>query len=203
VTGPEAVACVKRADEFKAKLDAAAAKDDAALVSEVAVLGPELDKLVISQVTKNALRKELDGLVNRVKKFKKALMKQREKSAVGDCSALAKEAKAKGEEFLVVKLEVGTNAKLGRQMMSAMSKEHETGSFMVFSVDEDKGAVMCIGKASAAHQAAGLEANAWVSAALAPLNGKGGGKKDYANGQAKGLDGLEKAMEVAKAYNSK
>ena len=43
-------------------------------------------------------------------------MKEREKSAVGDCSAVAKEAKAKGEEFTVVKLEVGTNAKLGRQV---------------------------------------------------------------------------------------
>ena len=70
-------------------------------------------------------------------------------------------------------------------MMTAMSKEHADGSFMVFSVDEDKGAVMCIGKASAKHQEAGLEANAWVSAALAPLNGKGGGKKDYANGQVR------------------
>jgi hypothetical protein len=33
-----------------------------------------------------------------------------------------------------------------QQMMTAMSKEHEGGSFMVFSIDEDKGAVMCIGK---------------------------------------------------------
>jgi len=201
VTGAEAAACVARAETFSAKLDSASAMDDSALVVEVANLGPELDKLVISQVTKAEQRKTLDVLITRVKKFKKALMKQREKSAVTDCSALAKAAHEKGEAFLVVKLEVGTNAKLGRQMMTAMSKEHADGSFMVFSVDEDKGAVMCIGKASAKHQEAGLEANAWVSAALAPLNGKGGGKKDYANGQAKGLDGLEKAMEVAKAYN--
>jgi len=200
VTGAAAQECVERATEFSGKLDAAAKADDSNLVAQVSILGPELDKLVISQVTKASLRGDLEKLITRVKAYKKKVMKEREKSAVGDCSAVAKEAKAKGEEFTVVKLEVGTNAKLGRQMMTAMSKEHEGGSFMVFSIDEDKGAVMCIGKVSKAHQEKGLDASKWVSAALGPLNGKGGGKKDYANGQAKGLDGLDKAIEVGKAF---
>jgi alanyl-tRNA synthetase len=200
VTGRVAAECRVRATALQAKIAAAGKLSDEELDNEVKTLGPEIDQCNISQVTKNDCRKELDGLVQRVKKYKKAIMKKREKSAVGDCEKVAAEAKAKGEEFTVVKLEVGTNAKLGRQMMTAMSKAHPEGSFMVFSIDADKGAVMCIGKVSAGRQEKGLEANKWVSAALAPLNGKGGGKKDYANGQAKGLDGLDKAIEVGKAF---
>lgn len=44
------------------------------------------------------------------------------------------------------------------------------------------------------------QANEWVSAALEPLGGKGGGKADTAQGQAKDVVSLEAAMEAARAF---
>lgn len=201
VTGKAAAACAARAVEFQKVLDAAAAMSDADLVAEVSKLGPQIDGLIISQVTKNGMRTQYNGQVDRVKKHKKKAAAARAKSAVGDCTKLAEKALADGAEFTVTRLDVGVDAKIGRAMVDAFAKAHPDGSFMVWSSDMDAGKTACTALCSKKHQEAGKDARKWVTAAVEKMGGKGGGKDaSFAVGQCKTVEGIDAGMELGTAY---
>lgn len=192
----------QRAAKLDAQLDAINKQTGNEFIENVAAFKPVLDSALISLPTKDALRKKVDALVDRVKKIKKEAAAARAANGARDASAAAAKAKEAGSEFVVVKFDVGTDAKLGREMLEAMSKILPTGSFMIVSVDTDANKTAAFTQVSKEHvEGKQLDARQWVNHAMAVMKGKGGGKDALnATGQAKTTENVNEAVALAKAY---
>jgi alanyl-tRNA synthetase len=200
-TGEAADEAEARAVTLQESLDAVATLDGSAFIDGVTAFRPVLDVSLISLPTKDKLRKQHDGLVDRVKKIRKELAAQRAANGVRDATAEATKAQAAGQEFIVVKFDVGTDAKLGRDMLDAMVAVLPTGSFLVVSTDSDANKTAAYARVSENHLASKqLDAREWVNHTLAVMNGKGGGKPTDAAGQAKTTDKVDEAVALAKAF---
>ncbi|CAH0482842.1 unnamed protein product [Peronospora belbahrii] len=197
-----AIDAEKRGMELQAELNAIDKLDGIEFVEHVSSFKPVLDQALISLPLKNKLRKQVDGLVNRVKKIKREAAVARAANGVRDATAEAVKAKAAGQEIVVVKFDVGTDSKLGREMLEAMSTIIPTGSFMIFSTDSDANKTAAFTQVSQQHiDSKQLDARKWVNHAMVVMNGKGGGKDDRnATGQAKTMEKVDEAMKLAKTF---
>lgn len=171
-------------------------------VERVSAFKPVLDQALISLPLKDLLRKQLEGLVERVKKIKREAAAARAANGVRDAVAEATKARDAGQEFVIVNFDVGTDSKLGREMLEAMSTIIPTGSFMIFSVDLDANKTAAFTQVSQQHvDAKQLDARKWVNHAMTVMKGKGGGKDAFnATGQAKTVEKVQEAMALAKAF---
>jgi alanyl-tRNA synthetase len=203
-TGGAAKEAEERGLKLQVTLDAIDKMTGNELIDNVTAFRPQLDAALISLPTKEMLRKQLDKLVERVKKIKKEAAAARAANGVHDAEVEAQKAKANNQEIVVLKMEVGTDAKLGREMLEAMSKIIENGSFMIFSTDPDANKTAAFTQVSVHHvETKKLDARQWVNAAMEPMGGKGGGKDALnATGQAKTTDNVDQAVAKAKAYLS-
>ena len=199
-TGEAAMQARDRADQWQTRVNEVAQMEGEDLVKAVAEIKPAIDECMMSLSRKNQLRKQVSGLVDRVKKYNKEAAARRMASGVTDAAAAAKQALDNKEEFVVVSLRVGTDVKLGREMLEAMTKAHPTGSFLIVSIDEMKKKTACFCQVSESG-AATVDAREWVNAAMRPMNGKGGGKSALsASGQSKSIEKVDDAVTAAQAF---
>lgn len=192
----------ERGAKLQAELNAIDMMDGNEFVERVSAFKPVLDQALISLPLKDQLRKQVDGLVNRVKKIKKEAAAARAANGVRDATAEATKAKEAGQEIVVVKFDVGTDSKLGREMLEAMTTIIPTGSFMIFSTDSDANKTAAFTQVSQHHvDSKQLDARKWVNHAMAVMKGKGGGKDALnATGQAKTVEKVDEAVALAKAF---
>ncbi|RQM30781.1 hypothetical protein B5M09_013116, partial [Aphanomyces astaci] len=184
-TGDAAKQADARADDLQKHLDDLAKLPVVDIVTSVAAFRPVLDTALISLPRKEALKHQLNNLIDKIKAWQKDEAAAR--AAAG---------------FIVLSLDVGAEAKLGRELLDAAVQVHPDGSFFIFSVDADRTKTAGFAQVSAKHHAAkGLDAKSWVNTAMASLGGKGGGKDPLtATGQAKTVQGLDDAIAAAKAF---
>ena len=175
---------------------------DSDFIAKVTAFRPILDASLISLPLKDHLRKELEVLVDRVKTLKKKEAALRAADAITQAIKQVKEAQEKSTKFVVARMQAGTDVKLGREILAAMSNALPEGSFMVFSTDDDAKKTAAFCQVSQHHaDTKQLDARQWVNEAMKPMNGKGGGKSALnANGQAKIMDHIEEAMAIAESY---
>ncbi|KAE9358846.1 Alanine--tRNA ligase [Phytophthora fragariae] len=192
----------ERGAKLQAELNAIDKMDGNEFVESVSAFKPVLDQALISLPLKDQLRKQVDGLVNRVKKIKKEAAAARAANGVRDATAEATKAKEAGQEIVIVKFDVGTDSKLGREMLEAMTTIIPTGSFMIFSTDSDANKTAAFTQVSQHHvDSKQLDARKWVNHAMAVMKGKGGGKDALnATGQAKTVEKVDEAVALAKAF---
>jgi hypothetical protein len=76
-------------------------------------------------------------MIEKVKAWQKEEAAQRALAGLSDVKAAAAAAKANLEDFLVLSLQVGTDAKLGNHMLDAVSQLHPDASVLLFSSDID------------------------------------------------------------------
>ncbi|CAI5719224.1 unnamed protein product [Hyaloperonospora brassicae] len=197
-----AIEAEERGEKLQAELDAIDKLDGVEFVERVSSFKPVLDQALISLPLKDKLRKQVDGLVSRVKTIKKEAAAARAANGVHDATAEATKAKDAGQEIVVVKFDVGTDSKLGREMLDAMSAIIPTGSFMIFSTDSDTNKTAAFTRVSQQHvDSKQLDARKWVNHAMVVMNGKGGGKDALnATGQAKTVEKLDEAVTLAKLF---
>ncbi|CAI5708094.1 unnamed protein product [Peronospora destructor] len=163
-----AVEAEARGTKLQAELDVIAKLDGIELVKHVSSFKPVLDQALISLPLKDKLRKQVDSLVSRVKTIKKEAAAARAANGVRDATAEATKAKEAGQETVVVKFDVGTDSKLGREMLKVMSTVIPTGSFMIFSTDSDAYKTAVFTQVSQQHaDLKQLEARQWVDEAVA------------------------------------
>nr|CCA14233.1 unnamed protein product [Albugo laibachii Nc14] len=201
-TGQEALNAEKRGQELQKQLDCIKAMQDSDFIANVTAFRPILDASLISLPLKDHLRKELEVLVDRVKTLKKKEAALRAADAITQAIKQVKEAQEKSTKFVVARMQAGTDVKLGREILAAMSNALPEGSFMVFSTDDDAKKTAAFCQVSQHHaDTKQLDARQWVNEAMKPMNGKGGGKSALnANGQAKIMDHIEEAMAIAESY---
>ncbi|OQS03623.1 alanyl-tRNA synthetase, mitochondrial precursor [Thraustotheca clavata] len=203
-TGQAAIEADKRADALQAQLQALAKAPVQDIVSDVAAFRPQLDASVISLPRKEALRGMLNNLVEKIKAWQKEEAAARAAAGVKLASAAGTAALANHQEvkFLVLNMEVGTEARLGNQMLEAIAEVHPNASVIIFSVDADNNKTAAFCQVSQKHNAEKkLDAKQWVNAAMVSMGGKGGGKNALnATGQAKTTENLQKAIADAKKF---
>lgn len=196
-TGELAKQAYARADAIKCRLDEISQLQGQEMVKAVTEVKPLVDECVTSLTRKNQLRKQLSGLIDRAKKYNKEAAAARMASGVTDAQAAAQTALEAGQHHVVVSLQVGSDAKLGRDMLEAMTKINPIGSFMIISTDEIKNKTASFCQVSNKHSSS-LDAREWVNHTMKPMKGKGGGKDGCnATGQAKGTQGVELATQAA------
>ncbi|KAF0705803.1 Aste57867_6960 [Aphanomyces stellatus] len=201
-TGDAAKEADERANGLKKQLDELAKLPVADIVTPVAAFRPVLETTLISLPRKEQLKQQLNELIEKIKAWQKEEAAARTAAGVRDAKAAAADAKANGQEFVVLQFQVGTEAKLGRDLLEAVAEVHPDASFLIFSVDAERTKTAGFCQVSAKHHATkGLDAKTWVNTAMACMGGKGGGKDPLAaTGQAKSCDNLDQAIAAAKAF---
>ncbi|DBA01432.1 TPA: hypothetical protein N0F65_007329 [Lagenidium giganteum] len=201
-TGASAHEAEARGADLQARLNAISKLNGNEFIDGVSAFKPLVDAALISLPTKDQLRKQLDGLVDRVKKIKKEAAAARAANGVRDATAEATKAQEAGKDVVVVKMDAGTDAKLGREMLEAMNKILPTGSFMIFSLDTDANKTAAFTQVSQHHvETKKLDARQWVNHAMTVMGGKGGGKDPLnATGQAKTTEKVDEAVALAMSY---
>lgn len=201
-TGDAAVEAEKRAAKLEKEMNDVEKLSGSEFIHAVSSMKPVLDSALISLPHKEVLKKKLNSLVSKVKKIKKEEAAKRAANGSKVAAAEAEKSKEAGSNFVVVQMDVGIDAKLGREMLAAMKKVHEQGSFLIVSTDEEKKktAVFCqVNEALVSEDK--LDARKWAHEAISAIGGKAGGADaGNATGQAKKIENVDQVVAKAKAY---
>eukprot|EP00735_Rhodelphis_limneticus_P008188 TRINITY_DN2101_c0_g1::TRINITY_DN2101_c0_g1_i1::g.21901::m.21901 TRINITY_DN2101_c0_g1::TRINITY_DN2101_c0_g1_i1::g.21901 ORF type:complete len:979 (+),score=410.41,sp/P36428/SYA_ARATH/54.36/0.0,tRNA-synt_2c/PF01411.14/2.1e-210,tRNA_SAD/PF07973.9/2.7e-16,DHHA1/PF02272.14/7.8e+03,DHHA1/PF02272.14/2e-06,Ribosomal_S13/PF00416.17/3.8e+03,Ribosomal_S13/PF00416.17/0.57,Ribosomal_S13/PF00416.17/2.9e+03 TRINITY_DN2101_c0_g1_i1:85-2937(+) len=202
VTRDHAVKAIRDADDFQKKIQAANALADEKLSQEVAVLSNALEQLSISTVDKENLKKDLQVLQDRVyKAFKEGKAANTEK-AIQNAKDAAQVAKSKGEQLLVVRIDVGLDSKALAKAVDTIQADHAAAVMVFSAAPEEKKAKLLVYCAVPDALQSKLSAKDWLSSAMELVGGKGGGKPSNAQGQAATFDQIDQAMEQARQFAS-
>ncbi|GLI61130.1 hypothetical protein VaNZ11_003405 [Volvox africanus] len=199
VTRNEAVKAIEEAARLKHELAGIAALPDDQLEKAIKAFKETVDAAMIPAVDKAALRDELGVLGRRVVEFQKAAAAANKALAAERAVAVADAVVAAGKTFVVDRLDVGLDTRAIGEACSAISAKHPLLAALFISVDSEKGKALAY--ASVPDVATDkLKANEWVSTALGPLGGKGGGKANNAQGQGPNVEKAEEALAAATAF---
>ncbi|KAG2485170.1 hypothetical protein HYH03_016060 [Edaphochlamys debaryana] len=199
VTRGEAAKAIAEAARLRSELARITALPDAELEKATKAFKEVIDAAVIPAPDKAAIREELAGLGRRLLDFQKAAAAANKALAVEKAVAVADAAAAAGKASLVSRLDVGLDTKAMAEACNAVAAKHPAMAVLFVSVDEEKGRALAY--AAVPDSVVGkLKANDWVSAALVPLGGKGGGKPTAAQGQGSEVAKADEAIKEAEAF---
>lgn len=198
-TGKNALQATERFAALEKELASIKLLESSELAARVTAFKPKLDASTISLIAKERLRKELDALVEIVKRFRKEAANKRVQMGVQSAIKEVEAAKSRNEAFVVSRIDIGTDTKAGKQVLDAMERVLPTGSFFVMSVDIDTGKVAAFCRVGKEHEK--LDAREWMLATMKIMDGRGGGKNaQNATGQAKDVSNISQAIEHALAF---
>jgi len=148
------------------------------------VIKMEVDQSVVSLVDKDVMRTLLDGIYETIRVHHKALLGMKIAEATVTAERLAVEARDRGEEILVLSLEIGADGKVAKKILEKIKAVYPIASVFIASLDEDEEKIGVYPAESDVHQTKGLSAKAWLDYCVYASGGggKGGGKADQANG---------------------
>uniref|UniRef100_A0A7S3E7W0 Alanine--tRNA ligase n=1 Tax=Rhodosorus marinus TaxID=101924 RepID=A0A7S3E7W0_9RHOD len=204
LTGEAALEAHKAAETLKQSLADAAKQPDVELEPLVAKIAASIDAATISVAEKDAMRKELNKLGDRARKAVKEAAANALAKATAEGVQLAESYAKDGKAYVVAELALGADAKVASKVVTTMAEKMNGGSAMVVSHDARKGKVLAVASCGKSHQPGQLAANAWVSAAVQPISGKGGGKPALAQAQGSGDPSAAAAVaQTAREYAEK
>lgn len=96
-----------------------------------------MDQAVISLVDKDSLRNRLNGVYEAIKSYYKANMAARVAEANEKAVSIAQAAKDANQGVVVVNINFGGDAKVGKKIQERMTAIHSDGSFFLLSPDAD------------------------------------------------------------------
>jgi alanyl-tRNA synthetase len=199
VTREQATAASDLAAELTGEIAIGRALSGAALDAKIKDLTQRVNDAVISAHVKARFRDDLQDL------SKKFLAESRAEAAkladAGKAVALAalEKAKAEGRKSASCEVPINADGKVAQAVSKAVSDAFPDAAFAGVSTD-GKDKVLVFTVAGKAAIAAGVNAKDFVSAALAPADGKGGGRDDAAQGTAKDVGKVAAILEAAGAY---
>jgi alanyl-tRNA synthetase len=178
------------------RLKAAESMDKKDLEQEIKALTAELNEASISAAAKIKMRGQLADFSKAVVAWKK----QQSAKITEEVVATAVEA-AKAAEGLkaVCRYDFGLDGKLAKSVMAAFGKQVSDKAFLMVTADEGSDRFMVF--AFAPKGCKGVDCKAWVAAATAGTEAKGGGKKDSAQSTVPGCSNIDKVLEQARAFS--
>ena len=152
----------------------------------------EINKSQVSYCKKDEFR-------NRLNVLKKSLIELEKASQNALLNEVLEKVKCLAEEnlksqFIVAKLEAGTNNNILNSALKQISKIHSNVAAMLFSADDKK--VVCLSSVSK-ELSSKLKASEWVQEISPVIDGKGGGKQESAQASGSKIDRIDEAIELA------
>uniref|UniRef100_A0A7S1TGB8 Alanine--tRNA ligase n=1 Tax=Compsopogon caeruleus TaxID=31354 RepID=A0A7S1TGB8_9RHOD len=185
LTGEAAVEARLEAERIESRLNTASSLPPVELEKELVSLTALVDGSTVAVGSKSCMRRMIASLSERVRAV------QKERSAalaamLGErLSMLCRSAMESNRLFVVSELsELAEDGKLGSKLLSSSLGQFTDGAILICYFDAQRSRVQALASCSASAIDAGLAADAWVSAAIAPLQGRGGGKPSSAQAQA-------------------
>ncbi|KAF8629235.1 hypothetical protein AX17_005815 [Amanita inopinata Kibby_2008] len=196
VTGHEAQAVMRAAQQMKDRLDQAEQLSGKAKDIALKVLTVELGQANISVIKKAELKDRLATVRKSFDKYIKEKEAIAHKQAVEDFSNYFQD-NEKADAYVGI-LDVNGNAKI-LQSVVLQAKKLSKATYL-FSVDKESGKVAHVNYVSPFFKAQGIDARAWAAKVTEIIGGKAGGKEDSAQGLGVSDAKLNEAVAVARQF---
>ncbi|XP_042501515.1 alanine--tRNA ligase-like [Macadamia integrifolia] len=177
--------------------------DISLLEKKVASIKSQVQSATIPAAMKADLEAKISQLKDQVRKAQKKIAQENLQKALKVATEMAELAASDGKAFCVSRVTVGLDAEAIREAV-LKTADQKGISIMLFSTDEDTNkAVVCAKVPDKGDKSKGLEVLEWLTAAMRPLNGRGGiGKRGCAQGQGTDASHIEEAMNLATTFAS-
>lgn len=165
-------------------------------------LRKDLDAAFLSASLKAELRARIEALQKRGAEAKKIQLQQRTDKCLNNVKEQIQAAAVSGKNALVVYTDICADAKASQRIINAVKELAPNMAFMGVS-EEDPGSggkLICYAVVPDCMVAQGFRADQWVQAALATCGGRGGGKANNAQGQAKECKDIDQVLSEGNAY---
>lgn len=201
VTTEGAFKAIESAISLEQEVNEASKLEGSLLEQKVTSLNGRVESAPIPAAKKADLKAKLTLLQNQVFKAKKKMEEENKHKAVEVAIEKAEVASSEGKPFCIVRVTVGSDAKALREAVVKVMAEKKM-AVMVFSTDETANkTVACAGVPEDGYKDKQLKVVEWLTAALNPLDGKGGGGKGgIGQGQGPDTQHIEEAMDVAASF---
>jgi alanyl-tRNA synthetase len=165
-------------------------------------LRKDLDAAFLSASLKAELRARIEALQKIGAEAKKSQLQQRTDTCLNDVKEQIKTTNASGKNTLVVYTDIGGDAKASQRIINTVKELAPNMAFMGISEEEpgSGGKLLCYAVVPDSMVANGFRADQWVQAALATCGGRGGGKANIAQGQAKDCKDINQVLSEGNAY---
>ncbi|OAY82969.1 Alanine--tRNA ligase [Ananas comosus] len=196
--------CAFKAMELAASLDSeirdATKSEGSLLEKKVASFKSRLDAAAIPAATKADLRAKISQLEDQLRKAKKKIGEENIQKAVKAATEVAEAAASEGKAFCVSRAEVGLDTTAVREAVIKVMDQKGL-AIMVFSTDEASNKAVVYAGVPSNRSKDGFAVLEWLTAAMEPLKGKGGGGKNgVAQGQGSDASRVEEAIDIATKF---
>jgi len=199
LTGTPAKAAHATADGLAERIASAGSLTGDALKQEQHELAAQIDEMTLPASRKAALRGELSGLAEKIKKAEKAKSGERAAEAARLAGVLAGSAEASLDPYYVTTIEVGSDRGALQAAMKTITGRASKKAVMLLSPDPDSGKVAVMATVPKDQQSK-LKAGDWVRDVVGVMGGKGGGKPDSAQGAGSDLSKVKDAIRKAETH---
>ncbi|XP_017696248.2 alanine--tRNA ligase-like [Phoenix dactylifera] len=170
------------------------------LEKKVASLKNKIDAAAIPAAMKADLRVKVSQLEDQVRKAKKKMGEENIQKAIKAATEIAESAASEGKAFCISRVDVGLDTTAIREAVLKVMDQKGLAT-MVFSTDETLNKAVVY--AGVPKSRDGLVVLEWLTTAMGPLKGKGGGGKNgTAQGQGSDASRVAEAMDVASKFAS-
>lgn len=197
VTGQHAVNVLEEYEECKSLIAACQKMEGAQKLASCKLLQTRVESATLHIEGKAELIDSLKKIRKDLLVYEKAQMKIKLDKAIKDTTDLITKVKGGVEKSVVLKF--AGDKGVVNEVVSLFSKECPEIAIFALGMDENSESLTCITSVPAELQAV-VPANEWCTAGMTAASGKGGGKKDRAQGAAKGLTGANKVCEAAAIF---
>ncbi|KAJ4815648.1 Alanine--tRNA ligase [Rhynchospora pubera] len=200
VTTDCAYKAIELASSFYTEFEDVVKSEGSTQEKTVASLKSHIDAAAIPAATKADLRGRISKLEEQLRKVKKKQGEENIQKAIKAATDNAEAAVAEGKPFCVTRLDIGLDTTAAREAVVKVIDKLGL-PIMVFSSDEASNKAVVYAAVPPAKE--GINVLEWLTASLAPLNGKGGGGKNgIAQGQGSDTSRVEEAMDIATKFAS-
>ncbi|ONK72152.1 uncharacterized protein A4U43_C04F16330 [Asparagus officinalis] len=188
------------ADSLDAEITDASKAEGSLLEKKVASLKSKTDAAAIPAARKADLRARISQLEDKVRKAKKKIGEENIQKAVKAATEIAEGAISEGKSFCITRVDVGSDTTAVREaVLKVMEKKGL--AVMVFSSDEASNKAVVYAGVPNNRSKDGLAVLEWLTAAMGPIKGRGGGGKNgVAQGQGSDATGVDEAMDLASKF---
>lgn len=167
---------------------------------KVADLKTRIDKASIPASLKADMRAKIAQLEEQMRREKKKIAEENVEKAIDTVSSAAEKAASEGKSFCICQVSVGLDTAAVREAVLRIMDQKGL-AVMVLSSDENLNkAVVCAGVPNTKSMN-GLHVLEWLTSAMGPLKGRGGGGKNgIAQGQGNDATNTAEALGVAEKF---
>eukprot|EP00566_Odontella_aurita_P003068 CAMPEP_0113572362 /NCGR_PEP_ID=MMETSP0015_2-20120614/26048_1 /TAXON_ID=2838 /ORGANISM="Odontella" /LENGTH=1024 /DNA_ID=CAMNT_0000475377 /DNA_START=124 /DNA_END=3198 /DNA_ORIENTATION=- /assembly_acc=CAM_ASM_000160 len=198
----EAIEEGKKFEERVASLEQLDPSSTSDLDKQAGSLRKDLDAAYTSAPLKATLRSRIESIQKKAVDAKKRALAQRVDKVLNVVTAQIEEAAGAGKTALVLEVDIGADSKASQKVLNAAKKLAPDMAFMGLSEEENGsgGKLACFAAVPEAMAEGGFRADEWVRSALGVCGGRGGGKPDSAQGQAKECDDVGAVVKQADLF---